>query len=602
MDMVNDRASFTSLIEERWQVFSASRRRVLVTALLFSTVVFCFAFSAWDLNGINDDWAMSNILSGNWPGPQGLCLFLNAALSKLIYSLNQLFPIFNWFFVLEAVTAYASYVVIVYFSLSRMPIRFAAVSIAAVTLLVVPGCTYMSNFTYVSGIAACAGAMFIYASLREERHRAPLVIWGIVFFLVSFLWRRNMFLLCIPVFGFAALGLVLTDGKRNPLPKGVLRLWPYVVVIALAAGFYVYNTAEWSQPEWAAWQEYNVARHDFADYSHYSYSKISNELESLGVSENDFRLFDNWVHEDPDFFTKERIEAITGVATNRIDTPAKALRTVKNNLIGLFTAPKLAFIFVPMLLFALGCLKGSKRWIALAVILCVIIEGVALSLTGRFPVRVKYALWTYAAVALAVGAWRIPGNSDAAIVPDSERERSLWARVYRTGTMAISAAMPVVAVGFVLFTAACNLNIEKLKATFDADEYNISSYVSDYIYEHPDGVYVLNTSTNSILLFACNGVAPYDEYLASRVITTGGWTSHSPYLDARNKSINMENPIKGLVYNEHAYYMSTGTQSADALLTYLREHYYPNATYEQVDSTTSPITSSTVYVFKFRDR
>ena len=600
--MADSTASSLAVVSRAWSSFFGETRRCLIVALVFSTVVFGLCFIAWVPNSLNDDWTISSLLSGNWPGEQGLCLIVNAALTQLIYKLNQIFPSFNWFFVLEAATAYAAYLTIVYKSLRRLPMPFATLSVAAVTVLLLPGCTYEPNFSYISGISACAGGMLLLASQREPRQRATLVIGGVVFMMLAFLWRRNMFLLCIPIFGVAALGLVALGGKEVPLLARAKRIWPFVLVLAVFAGFFAYTTYAWSQPDMQEWIQFNAARHGYADYSHKSYDKVSDELAALGVSENDYELLDKWIHEDPEFYTKELLTQINDVTTVRYDTPAKAFKVAASYVKSLVTAPKMAFVFIPMLLFSVLCLRGRPRKVALAIIGCALLVALALAIAGRLPVRVKYPIWAYAIVACGVGAWKIYsplGTVSVAGEPSGESVRRPAVEVARRICEMLSLVLPVIAVGFVLFTACTHVNLSKLQSIFDAQDFEAESFVADYIYEHPDNVFVMNTATNSILTYAYKAVAPYDEELIARTVTIGGWSARSPYTNTRNEEAGLSNPIKGLVDNENALYLSPGYETTDMLKTYLREHYYPNATYTLVDELHSPISSTVVYVFKF---
>lgn len=602
--MADTAASSSTIVSRAWSSFFGEARRCLAVAFVFSTVVFVICFIAWVPNSLNDDWAISSFLSGNWPGEQGLCLIVNAALTQLIYQLNQLLPSFNWFFVLEAATAYAAYLTIVYQSLRRLPMPFAALTVATVTMLILPGCTYEPNFSYIAGISACAGGMLLLASQREPRHVASLVIGGVVFMMLAFLWRRNMFLLCIPIFGVAALGVVALGGKETPLLARAKRIWPFILVLVVFGGFLAYTTYAWSQPEMQEWIQFNAARHGYVDYKHRAYDKVADELAALGVSENDYELLDKWIHEDPEFYTKELLTQINEATTIRYDTPAKVMKVVAEYLKDLVTAPKMAFVFIPMLLFSIVCLRGRPRKVALAIIGCALLVSLALAIAGRLPVRVKYPVLAYAAVACGVGAWKVCsalGRDPAAGSAQGETRGRATMESAKRVVEVLSLALPVIAVGFVLFTACTHVNLSKLQPIFDAQDFEADSFIEDYIYEHPDNVFVMNTATNSILTYAHKAIAPYDEEIIARTVTLGGWSARSPYTNARNEAAGLSNPIKGLVDNEDALYLSPGYETTDMLKTYLREHYYPNATYTLVDELHSPITSTIVYVFKFSE-
>ena len=580
--------------EDRFERFRQSRKRCAIVSLAFTTVLFAIAGSAWVANGVNDDWAISNLLSGNWPGEQGYCLFLNVALTQAIYHLNCLFPSFNWFFLLEGITSFAAYFAIVYLALSRLPLPFFFLAVGAMCELVLPGCTYESNFTYVSGAAGCAGCMLLLCSLAEERHSVRLVVFGIVFLLVSALWRWTMLLLCVPVFGMAALAVTLGRKGARPVGAKLARLWPFVLALALFVPFYLVNSLIWQQSDLKDWYEFNEARSSLLDYERKPYADIAEELARIGVSENDWRLLESWVHEDPEFFTAEKMVQVADVSVVRNNTFAGAVSSLLTYYKSLLTAPRMAFAFVAIVVLAACCLRGRARRWAFAIIAVTLIVASCLVVMGRLPARVRYPLWAYAAVAcgFAGGAGAVQrGLGYAESTPDP-------GRLYRVAACA-SLAVPVVALAFVCASALPNEHPERLQCIFAADSFEPNSFIGDYVQAHPDDAFVMNTSTSSILMFDHLVVAPYDSALVDGTSTIGGWAARSPNALLRNAAAGVANPMKDLVDNEHAYYLSVGPNSAQMLQEYVREHYYPNAKCELVETLKNPKGTSDVQVYRF---
>ena len=414
---------------------SSSRARSAVVAFVVTLVVFGAACCAWAPNGVYDDWSISNALSANWGEDEGLCLFLNAMLARLIFQLNSMFGNINWFFMAERLCSFAAYFSIVYCALTRLKLPFFGIVLFGATVLVLPGCTYESNFTYVSGMLVGAGGFALLCSLSQSRHTRGLICAGLLLMTLGTLFRWTMFLLCVPVFGVAAL-LVLfgrkcavdggakdagnvEDAAAAPVGRSAARLWPFAVALLLFAGLYGYNSMAWSEEPWSEWYAFNEARSDISDYSYESYDKVKDELSSIGVSENDYMLLKSWVSEDPDFFTTEKLEAIRDIVTDRRSSPARIFSTVPGYFKNMASSVRLD-VLVAALLVALICFtRGRAKGYSVALLVGVAILCWALYAFGRLPARVMLPVWVFAAIAICViGGLKARSSGLAANVAD----------------------------------------------------------------------------------------------------------------------------------------------------------------------------------------
>ena len=110
---------------------------------------------------------------------------------------------------------------------------------------------------------------------------------------------------------------------------------------------------------------------------------------------------------------------------------------------------------------------------------------------------------------------------------------------------------------------------------------------------------MLDIPSNAVLIYANLMIAPLDADTVNCTSSVGGWAAHAPYAKARNARIDMESPIRGLVENGKARLLTRGSDTADMLLTYLKEHYYPNASCKVVDVIEDPSSKSKVNVYEF---
>ena len=79
-------------------------------------------------------------------------------------------------------------------------------------------------------------------------------------------------------------------------------------------------------------------------------------------------------------------------------------------------------------------------------------------------------------------------------------------------------------------------------------------------------------------------IPPKDELM--RIILLGGWTTDSPFINARNEMQGMGNVMKGLVENDRARYIVLQSNKSwpSEIETYLETHYWQDVEAKLVDS------------------
>ena len=580
--------------------FLSSKLRCFIVSFVVATAVFGVALVAYEAHGVNDDWALSNALSGTWGEPQGLTLFVNALLCQIIVFLNTAVPVFNWFAVLEWATAYLSFLAVAYFALSRTRLSIACITIGAYAVLIIPGCTWLGNFTYIAFTGCCAGTMMLMASLSEPRHKPHLIIGGLAFIFVGILWRANMFFIEIPVFGVAALLVVFSRkhmDRAGGAVRSALRLWPFALAILAFAALLGYHAAVWSDPQWHAWDDYNEVRSAFSDYKQKDYVEIAEELEGMDVSRTDYKLIRNKITADPEYFTIDRLQQIMDVSAVANDrTPLTAIKTVWRYAKRVALDASLLPFVLLMAFVAAAALRGVERKKTFAILGVAVLLGITLLFLGRIPARIHYPLWLFAFGAIAGIVPRAEAKAEASLGRHggSERPDSI-----ANGVNLAAVIVPVVACLLVFSWAVPKWDVARVESAVHADTFEAKSGLVDYVREHPDNVFLMHTSAVFDVAYAHYMIAPMQPDINNRMISLGGWASNSPYVAGRNERAHAANPIKALVENDKSLYVSATAKSCHVLKRYLREHYYPNATFKKVGEVESWGKSYTLSMFKF---
>ena len=573
--------------------FTESKARCLVLSCALSLVVILVGTVAWYPVDANDDFYMAMALSGVWGQNEGLCLFINALMSQIIFFLNTAVPVGNWYALLELLTAFLSLSTLIYLLLTRVSLPYASMVTMAALAFTIPGVTWESNFTFVSILSIGAGGMAILMSLREQRHRASLVVLGLAFLCLGYIWRYEVFLLCIPAFGIAALVYVLSDGRRDlTVPKSLARLWPFFVALCLAGACFAYDVMAWQQEPWRDWVEFSNARSLLFDYPLKDYEEIADELNALGVSENDYAMLDMSITDDPDFFTTDLVEDVAEVATIDLFTPQRLAVSVESYFTRTFVDVRFLVILALAIVVALATTRGPTRRRIFAFMVLALVLSIVFAVIGRIPHRVHYPIWLFSFIAASLFVPRVA-------VPRSGHARD---DVVRTGAaravvgIASSAGVLAVSVAIIAFSAM-NFSAERLEATYMPRTFEPDSTVIAYLDEHPENVYAFSTCRDIRFSYMLRGLPDHD--VAYRMPSFGGWVSRAPYREEANRELGMTNMLKDLVDNDSALLIWRGKDNPDILLTYLREHYYPNCTYELVDRIESDSTQATLRVYKF---
>lgn len=576
---------------------TASRRRTFALALVYTIVVFALAIGGWTGRDVNDDYAISTMLSGRLFDPQGNCLFLNAVLAHTIFFMNTTFPQFNWFYVIEFTSCALSFLAISYLALTRTKPQFAAMFIALLTVFVIPGCTISSNFTNAAFTGVCAGGMFLLASLTEPKHKTHLVVLGVCFMVVGAMWRFMVFVLSIPAFGLAALAIIIFKSEGTAPFKRVLRLWPFVLTLAVCGVLVAYDASIFTKSPWVEWRDFNNSRALLSDFTLQPYDKISGELDDIGISENDYELLSNWLTEDPEFFNNERMEQVAEIAAINPRQSDHLTKSIFDYFTQTLPHSRAGVIALALILVCAATLRRRNLAFAAVFVLLAFVLAIYFYAQGRLPARVHHPIWFYSMASISIIAGpliaRAPRHATEEV--EGEHQPRLVGKIVQVGAMIV----PVFATLAIVYSSVTDFYVERYQAVFDANNFQAKSNgLSTYIEEHPDNVFAIHHASYRELTRSVYLRGYLNEDLTKRVIGLGGWTARSPANMTRNDNANMSNPIKDLVDNEHALYASASNKTPDLLRDYLREHYYPKADYKVVDTIKDNV-SREVVIYKF---
>lgn len=536
-------------------------------------------------SGVDDDWAISVVLSGRYPD-SGLCLFINAALSQLILWLNQALPFMNWFIVFERVVTLFAFFAFNYAALTFLSAPWAFLLIAGVEFFFISRCTFASNFTFVSALAMMAGCMLLLGRLKEGSSSVPLAAFGVLFCIIAFALRVESFLLALPFFG-ACLLFFATGKRREGRKRLLLGMLPACALAILCAGLWTYDAIAWGQPEWSEWRQYNQARSVISDYPMPAYAQVAPVLSEAGVTEEAYYLALNWATGDTEYFDLDRIEAIASVAER---TPASSL------LSGFAHYPMsmpngwhiIAFFGVVAIA---GLIPGP--WKRRAVVSALILFAYGLDSyflgAGRLIDRVEFPIILYASCGIAL-------ISSKARLPE-------WLTPHASILCASAALLGVLAFavvsGKLMVELVPSFSLEQAVEMVHQQDRVPDHPLVEYVMDHDEQVYVWETASFMAVEWSFGFRNLPTAGFLDQNICLGGWTVDAPFIDARNEQAGMPNIVKGLVEDDSARFICNGGAFPIHLLAFIQQTYCPDARMEVVDSLEVPGYGDPFDVYRF---
>ena len=340
--------------------FIAKHRDGLISLLL---CVFA-ALAALLLHPIyetNDDPAMEALLLGlSGGGGTSFLVFLNRILGIILLFLSSVIPQVNWYFVMHyAVCLFSIYVLAKTFigKFGRNGIFISVIMTAASVETL-----YSVQFTKTGAIASIAGVIGLMYALREDRKNKVFAGSCILLIIMGSMYRFESLIMVGP-FMFVVFLFELIDVIKNQ--KAKIKAFIIVPVLTMclvmavyAAGIIINDNTPGSEE----FSRYNISRASLTDYSY----KIDASDDS---SYSELLMATNWMHNDPEVFTPERLEELSGMV--EVDT-----ESLKGKSTGSIFAEYIsdALIDEPMLLISLVAavviLFLSKRKLYVPLLFC----------------------------------------------------------------------------------------------------------------------------------------------------------------------------------------------------------------------------------------
>lgn len=499
----------------------------------------------------DDDWAIAALVAGRYDAQA--CPYVNLVLFQALALPARVFGV-NAYGLFQVVATLAAFAAMGTAFFRRMERPVAAVLFGLLVFGFWQNSMVNYNYTYNSALCAWAGILLMDLFGRRLAGRWAAVC-GVLLWWLGFLWRKESALLSLP---FAALYLAYCLWKNRPDWKSIAkRVLPWAgLALGLAGVCFGLERWMWAAPEWAEYAAFNKARTVLVDYRTAPWSEAREDLEPLGISENDYWCATNWIFADPEFFDLERMQAMAQQAS----TPSLS------EMAAMFASYvlRLPFVLRSALIFLLFCgacliLSGPLEWLTA---LCAGLGGLACSAFFMWAGRVGDGmLLTRAADVI----WLSAICCTAMLLIGRPLCKKRWFRAAGYAAAAL----------FVLYNGVRILPwVEQPDWMTGAPE--IQDEAVARILEQKQGYYLWDVNQAASHLNGAYGNArlPSEDFDRFNG-TLGGWTEGAPFLAKHREALGISNPMRALVERQDVYLVDQ--YHPERILTYVQEHYEPRA-------------------------
>lgn len=509
-----------------------------------------------------DNFYVSIVTNGLYGSPY--CQYTHPLLGLLIGNLARIWPQADWFALLTRIFITLS--VWWFCVLLAKCVPFGARRVGLWFLLILfllRNTLYNTNYTIPAAMFAALGVLTLLLALRT-----PLgcgTPWIIALFVsLGILWRAKGAVLIVP---FAALALAVwlffasPIGTRRARFKRLLSLtWPALLCIAaLLAGFSAFYAAE----PYSTSKAYDNARISLRDFPAQPWGEVKDELEPVGISENDYLCIIGGVLMDTEILTPDKLLlADEANGAQRFSLSPRAFRTAFSDLRSVLAeSPLLQWCLLLGVLAAAAVLFSPCRWYTrLEIVLACGGAGLIIlyfSLLGRTRDRVVIS------VLFGLLTVCLPPLLSAPVRGGKMRQ---WLRRGVCALLAVVCALLIVRRSYGGVQLACTARVQEPTTAAEADD---------------DTVYVWNSMLLALQMteqYMQPGKLP-DEAFLQHNIPYGEWVSGQSYFNEMLAEIDLPNPICALIDRPNTRLVAA---DIELLETFLQEHYGSTITLQQV--------------------
>lgn len=514
-------------------------------------------------------------------------MFSNIFIGWLLVPLYSLFPTISWYFWLQMLLCFLSFLALTYVLVQKLRLGTAVLTVVWITAFAARDLYILPQFTKTAIVASMCGCLLFVWALFEQNRRKCCVL-GALLAITGCLVRRNAFFMAIAFSSVLVVYhiVICFKQKQMKLYEFFLKIAvPGIVFIVTIFLFNIVNALTYTaNPDYTEYYTFTKIRSQILDYTWCDYEDLRDELTAIGVSENDYQMILHWDFADQAVFSTEKMQQVLDIINAHRVNLHPSIREALSMI-------RLRQLYYPMtlccVLLGLFCAitNPKKLWVPAVSALMVLGFLVYFYRLGRWVYRVEFGFLFCAAVliayycepffkrskateallcaaALLVGGWQginyLPDNT--APIED--------AAAYRT---------------YVDSTFYYSASYSPEKYTKSVISGKLRPKFLAKVNETPENLYILDFGTAIQTLYY-----DFSVFKSSRacfpknVLFLSGVTQSHPSVQDYIESLGFENTLAALP-SKNVYYVSN-TSSETRILTYFQEHGSPNVQVDNIET------------------
>lgn len=548
---------------------------VVVNALLIAIYfkVFRIYFA------VNDDTAMSGLMSGIQGFFPGYSVFVNFIPSFIISKLSQVIPQINWFGAYLLITFYLSFVFIGTMLLEKFKLKLGSVLYLAI--IACGAIPLLSHFTFttIAYLAILGGIVFIINAYYSKSKIIKYIcyITGSLMLINGSLIRYKSFYSGI----LLLIGFIIIETIREK--KKVLLLCLVSILCCISAlGFRAINVYQYEKdPVWNEYLKYNSARANLIDFGTPNYYENEEFYKSIGWSENDYNIFLSYSFPEEEKFSRETLEKIIlykkelGRNIEVKEAIKKLLKTANDN-----SSISICVLLI-LIIGSYNICFSKNKLMSLLLMAFPFLMHLGFIFMNRPAYRVIYPHYFITVVLLIL----ISTDYDEIFREDNNT------RINDKGTSYI---LFIIALYMIMYSI--NPLIEQYKIRKNAlygEQLRSSKEVYDTLCADSNNVYLTSMNYNGDIVKANSILRWYSQGSKNNVISIGGWGTRSKNIQYAKEINGIENLLYDLTTKDNYYFVDKGNHIGMYII-YFEETYNLDVSFEIVNQ----MYSSNIYKVK----
>ena len=537
---------------------------------------------------VSDDFMMEMILSGLYTGkPDVHIMFSNVCWAALLVPFYKIAPAVSWYLAGQLALCLASMLSVSYV-LSKIQKWHTSIAITMLLLiLVAPDLYILPQFTKTAVAATMAGSVLFLWAIFYGKSIPCMIMGGALTLLGS--WVRSNAIYVVAPFVVVILICELPRFLRNETRKKFFFrvLLPGLVLIALVFGSIFLDSLAYSADSgYDFYRQYSMARAQIVDFPVFGYADHADALAAMGISENDYQMILAWNFGDTQVFSLEKLQQLGDALASYRQGKAPSL----DAFLTYFQERQMNYPGATLcLVLAVYCIvvNWRKIWAPLAAILITLCFFYYFYCVGRSVYRVEFGYYYCAALLILFYSGKkqkrnvLMGIRDlaffCAIMLFANTQMFLLSpdRVYlRLDTEYYRAYIDET------FQHSGGFLQEKYSKTIK--EGTLRPHFLQEVSSHPERLYVLdfNTTVQS-LYYDFSPMKSAAAVFPENMLFLGGVTVQHPSVVDPMTGENTGALLNRLLSQE-VYFVGNGAE--DRILTYFREHGYPDVKAQLYDT------------------